>query len=121
MSIQSKVNKALGIGGNTTKEKPVYAEPASITPPGRRVDTFMGHFTGTFAESKAEKDLRVSQKAVDEAQAALHATDPNNISAIQIARRKMEALEKTHHKVWITHHEEVLAIEAKQAKAHKGT
>ena len=113
MNIQSKVNKALGIGGVPTKH--VYeADKAREA----RIEATRP-FTGTFAESKAEKDLRLSQKAVDEAQAALHATDPNNISAIQIARRKMEALEKHHHKVWITHHEEVLAIESKQAKSHK--
>ena len=101
--------EALGIGGKTTKTKPVYATPNPAP------------FHGTFAESKAEKDLRVSQKAVDEARAAVHAVDPNNVSAIRIAIKKMEATESHHHKVWIAHDKEVKATEAKAAKTHKGT
>lgn len=113
MSLQSKVNKALGISGVPTKH--VYeADKAREA----RIDATRP-FTGTFAETKAEKDLRISQAVVDKAQAAMHDADPHNASDIKIKRKKMEDAEKHHHTVWIAHDKEVKATEAKLAKTHK--
>lgn len=109
MSPKSKysvVDKAMEFGRKF--EKAVHIEPAH------------GPFTGTFAETKAEKDLRISQAVVDKAQAALHDADPHNASDIKIKRKKMEDAEKHHHKVWIAHDKEVKATEAKQAKKKAG-
>ena len=117
MSIQSKVNKALGIGGKTPKVMPATANTFSTGPVmSVKYEPLPGPFHGTFAESKEDKELRLSQDVRDKARASVHAADPNNHSDIKIKMKRMEDAEKHYHKLWIAHDKEVKATEAKAAK-----